>query len=80
MGRWHLLRPIGAVALADRARIGERGPVKRRRASAPLVSRSFAGSRFPPGIIESQVVQALYASWTSRLAANPDMGLVEYGT
>ena len=26
---------------------------------------------------ESQVIQALYASWTSRLAANPEMGLDE---
>src|SRR5215207_7078599 len=26
---------------------------------------------------ECQVIQGLYASWTSRLAANPDMGLAE---
>ena len=37
--------------MADRARVGERGAVKRRRASAPLVSRSFAGFRFPPDVI-----------------------------
>ena len=42
---------IGSVALADRARVSERGSVKGRPASAPLASRSFAGFRFPPDVI-----------------------------
>ena len=37
--------------MADRAQVGERGVVKHRAASAPLVSRSFAGFRFPPEVI-----------------------------
>src|SRR3954463_7424965 len=45
------MRSGGSVALADRMRVGERGAVMGRRASAPLVSRSFAGFRFPPDVI-----------------------------
>src|SRR3954463_16606813 len=45
------MRSGGSVALADRMRVGERGAVKCRRAFAPLVSRSFAGFRFPPDVI-----------------------------
>src|SRR3954463_13586886 len=45
------MRSGGSVALADRMRVGERGAVMGRRVSAPLVSRPFAGFRFPPDVI-----------------------------